>query len=167
LDLYLVRHAAAHERDPDLWPDDSKRPLTPEGEEQFRVAARGLAGLVPHPDALLSSQFERAWRTAEILSELDGWPAPEPSAPLEPTLPPEKATVEIQAYEEAGTLVVVGHRPCLHELTAYLLTGRADGASINIKKGGVVRLRFEDQVGPGSGELRWSLTPRILRTLGS
>ena len=35
MDLYVVRHAVAHKRDEDLWPDDAKRPLTPEGEERF------------------------------------------------------------------------------------------------------------------------------------
>ena len=34
MDLYVVRHAVAHKRDEDLWPD-AKRPLTPEGEERF------------------------------------------------------------------------------------------------------------------------------------
>ncbi len=36
MDLYVVRHAEAHKRDEDRWPDDAKRPLTPEGEERFR-----------------------------------------------------------------------------------------------------------------------------------
>ena len=67
--IYLVRHAAAFERDPDRWPDDSERPLAPEGEEEFRLAARGLARVVPRVDAILSSPYRRAWRTAEILSE--------------------------------------------------------------------------------------------------
>ncbi len=35
MDLYVVRHAVAHKRDEDVWPDDAKRPLTPEGEEGF------------------------------------------------------------------------------------------------------------------------------------
>ena len=30
IELYLVRHAIAAERGPD-WPDDSARPLTPDG----------------------------------------------------------------------------------------------------------------------------------------
>ena len=74
--LYLVRHAIAHGRDPECWPDDSRRPLTPEGEEDFRGAARGLGRVVPEVDMLLSSSYERAWRTAEILAEQAGWPAP-------------------------------------------------------------------------------------------
>jgi len=162
VEIYLVRHAAASERDPDRWPDDSKRPLTPEGERAFRLAARRLARLVPRVDAILSSPYQRAWRTAEILSELDSWPAPEPSPVLEPTLPPEKAALALQ--DRAGAVAVVGHRPGLHELAAYLLTGRGDGLEIGLEKGGVACIGFDGAPAPGAGELRWLLTPELLRS---
>ena len=165
MDLYLVRHAAAHDRDPDLWPDDSLRPLTPEGEDAFRRSTEGLALLAPRVDVLLSSPFERAWRTAELLAGLEGWPKPEAWTPLEPTLPPEKACYALEAYGEAEHVAVVGHRPGLHELASYLLTGDAAGAEISIKKGGVICLRFEGPPSPGAGQLRWLATPKILRSI--
>lgn len=165
MDLYLVRHAAAHGRNPERWPDDSFRPLTPEGEEAFRYSLGGLALLAPRVDALLSSPFERAWRTAEVLAELEGWPGPKSSTSLEPTLPPEKATGFLGAYEAAKTVAVVGHRPGLHELASYLLTGEADGTWITIKKGGVACVRFEGPVAPGTGQLRWLASPKILRAM--
>ena len=165
MDVYLVRHAAAFDRDPDRWPDDSRRPLTPEGEEEFRLAARGLARLVSRVDAVLSSPYERAWRTAQILSELDSWPATEASPVLEPTLPPENAAHELISYAGAKSISVVGHRPGLHELAAYLLTGDGDGPKITLKKGGVACIRFEEAPAPGTGELRWLLTPKVLRAL--
>lgn len=166
MDLYLVRHAAAHDRNPELWPDDAKRPLTPEGEKDFERFALGLARFAPKVDALLSSPYERAWRTAEILADLDRWPNPKASTLLEPTLPPEKVAGELRAYERASTVALVGHRPCLHELAAYLLTGDASGADITIKKGGALCLRFDGPVEPGSAQLRWLVTPKILRSLG-
>jgi phosphohistidine phosphatase len=163
VDLYIVRHAAAYGRDPDRWPDDSRRPLTPEGEEEFRRAARGLARIASRADAILSSPYQRAWQTAQILSDLDSWPAPEPSPVLEPTLPPQKAALALEDY--AGTVAVIGHRPGLHELAAYLLTGEGDGLEITIKKGGVACIRFDGALEPGAGELRWLLTPKALRSL--
>ena len=163
MEIYLVRHAAASERDPDRWPDDSERPLTPEGEKEFRLVARGLARLVPRVDAILSSPYQRAWRTAEILSELDSWPAPEPAPVLEPTLPPEKAALALQDHAGASTVAVVGHRPGLHELAAYLLTGRGDGLEIGLEKGGVAYIGLAGAPTPGAGELRWLLTPEFLR----
>jgi phosphohistidine phosphatase len=163
--IYLVRHAAAFGRDRDRWPDDRLRPLTPEGEEEFRLAARGLSLMASRVDALLSSPYERAWRTAEILSELDSWPAPEAVAVLEPTLPPEKAALALE--DHAGSVAVVGHRPGLHELAAYLLTGDNHGLEIGIKKGGVACIGFEGAVKPGAGELCWLLTPKALRSIAS
>ena len=160
-----MRHATAHDRDPDRWPDDALRPLTPEGEEDFRRSTAGLARLTPGVTALLSSPFERAWRTAEILAERDGWPDPKPATLLEPTLPPEKAAQVLEAYAGADHVAVVGHRPGLHELASYLLTGDADGAEITIKKGGVLCIRFGDAFAPGSGQLRWLATPKMLRAL--
>ena len=44
LELYLIRHGMAAERGKD-WPDDSKRPLTPDGISQLRKYARGLTAL--------------------------------------------------------------------------------------------------------------------------
>lgn len=160
-----MRHAAAHGRDPERWPDDSFRPLTPEGEEAFRDSLTGLALLAPRVGALLSSPFERAWQTAEVLAGLEGWPGPKASTPLEPTLPPEKATWALEAYEAAEAVAVVGHRPGLHELASYLLTGEAGGAEITIKKGGVACIRFAGPVEPGTGQLRWLASPKILRAM--
>jgi phosphohistidine phosphatase len=167
VEVYLVRHAAASERDPERWPDDSKRPLTPEGEEEFRLVARGLSRVVPRVDAILSSPYQRSWRTAEILSELDSWPAPESSPVLEPTLPPEKATLALEDSAGAHSVAVVGHRPGLHELAAYLLTERNDGVEIVIEKGGVACIRFDGAPAPGAGELHWLLTPEALQIMAA
>ena len=163
--LYLVRHAVAHGRDPERWPDDSRRPLTPEGEEDFRGAARGLARVAPEVDALLSSPYERAWRTAEILAELTGLPAPKAFPALEPDLPPHKVVLALETYAGTGSVALVGHRPGLHELAVYLLTGDAEGADMKIKKGGVVCIEFEGGPRPGAGKLRWLFTPKVLRSL--
>jgi len=163
--LYLVRHAVAHKRDPERWPDDSRRPLTPEGEEEFLGAARGLARVVPEVEVLLSSPHERAWRTAEILAEQTGWPAPEKLPALEPDVPPEKVVIALETYADKQSIALAGHRPGLHELAVYLLTGDAEGADMKIKKGGVVCIEFDDAPKAGTGKLRWLFTPRVLRTL--
>ena len=163
--LYLVRHAVAHKRNPERWPDDSRRPLTPEGEEDFVGAARGLVRVVPGVDVLLSSPYERAWRTAEILTQRAGWPAPQEFPALEPEVPPEKAVLALETYADTQSIALVGHRPCLHELAVYLLTGDAASADMKIKKGGVVCIEFEDAPEAGAGKLRWLFTPRVLRTL--
>jgi phosphohistidine phosphatase len=164
--VYFIRHAVAHKRDQERWPDDSRRPLTPEGEEAFEGAARGLASIVPEVEVLLSSPYERAWRTAEILAEQAGWPAPERLPALEPDVSPEKVVIALQTYQGKQSMALTGHRPCLHELAVYLLTGDIGGADMKIKKGGVVCIEFDDVMKAGAGKLRWLFTPRVLRTLG-
>jgi phosphohistidine phosphatase len=161
--LYLVRHAVAHKRDAERWPDDSERPLTPEGEEDFVGAARGLARIVPEVDILLSSPYERAWRTAEILTQQAGWPASQEFPALEPDVAPEKAVLALQTYADSQSVALAGHRPCLHEMAAYLLTGDAGGADMKIKKGGVVCIEFDSAPETGAGKLRWLFTPKVLR----
>jgi phosphohistidine phosphatase len=165
VDLYLVRHAVAFRKDFDRWRHDSKRPLTPEGEEEFRLAARGLARMVPRADVILSSPAQRAWRTAEILSELDSWPAPEPSpvfAASRRRASPEKGTLVLGDYADAKYVAVVGHKPRLQELAAYLLTGESDGVEIKIRTGSVMCIRFDGAPAPRTGKLRWLLTPKAL-----
>jgi phosphohistidine phosphatase len=163
--IYLIRHAVAHKRDQGRWPDDSRRPLTPEGEEEFEGAARGLARVVPEVEVLLSSPYERAWRTAEILAEQAGWPAPERLSALEPNVPPEKVVIALQTYQGKQSIALTGHRPCLHEFAVYLLTGDVGGADMKIKKGGVVCIKFDDTPRAGAGKLHWLFTPKVLRNI--
>jgi len=153
--VYVVRHAVAEERDATRWPDDAERPLTPEGEERFRRAARGLRTIVRHVDLLLSSPYVRAWRTAEILYEEAGWPAPKQSELLEAWRAAADG-LELLAADVAS-VALVGHEPYLSGLVSLLLTGDDSRVRTDLKKGGVVHV--ED------GVLRWYATPKLLRGL--
>ncbi len=165
MNVYLIRHAVAHKRDQERWPDDSKRPLMPRGEREFEEAARGLAFIVPEVEVLLSSPYERAWRTAEILTEQAGWAAPQMLPALEPDIPPRKVVLALETYAGKQSIALAGHRPGLHELAVYLLTGDAGGADMKIKKGGVVCIEFDEVPKAGAGKLRWLFTPKVLRNL--
>jgi phosphohistidine phosphatase SixA len=80
-------------------------------------------------------------------------------------VPPEKVVLALQTYAGKQTMALTGHRPGLHELAVYLLTGDAGGADMKIKKGGVVCIEFDEAPKAGAGKLRWLFTPRVLRTL--
>lgn len=160
-----MRHGIAYGRDHERWPDDSKRPLTADGEEKLRGVSAELAKAVPAPERLLSSPFERAWRTAGILREVAGWPEPEPMPALEGGVPPEKTTLvlgELAREWFGGPVAVVGHRSNIHEFASYLLTGDGERLGIKIKKGGLLCIRFARVPAPGSGQLRWLLTPGVI-----
>jgi phosphohistidine phosphatase len=159
IDLYLVRHAIAEPRDAERWPDDSLRPLTADGIARFRRAAQGLRRIVPTVDRVLSSPFPRAWQTAELLRDEAGWPAPEAADELAADRDPRESLSLVAGA--AGSLALVGHEPQLSMLASLVLTGDAESVRTRLKKGGAVALAYE----PGATELRWTVTPKILRAL--
>ena len=169
--LYLVRHAIAFERDPQAWPDDRERPLTPEGRQRFRRAARGLRALGVQPDAVLSSRYVRAWQTAEILVAEARWPAPQALPVLESDHPPAEVLSALRTAGGATSLALVGHEPQMHALAALLLAGAGpepeeDRVLVEFRKGGVACLRLDGSPASGRGTLLWHATPKLLRAAG-
>jgi phosphohistidine phosphatase len=160
LDVYLIRHAIAENRDAVRWPDDSLRPLTERGAERFVRAARGLRGLVPTVELVLSSPYVRAWQTAEILEQEAGWPAPEPCDALGAARSPADA---LGLLRERGSVALVGHEPYLSSVASLLLAGDGGAVGIELKKGGVIALAFGAEPAAGTALLRWSASPKLLR----
>lgn len=122
--------------------------------------------MVPRANVILSSPHQRTWHMAEILSELNSWSAPEPSLALRTGSrrgSPEKATLALEDYADAKSVVVVGHKPRLKGLAAYLLTGEGDGMEIKIREGSVTCICFDGAPAPGNGKLHWLLTQKALR----
>jgi phosphohistidine phosphatase len=167
MDLYLVRHGVAFDGDPTRWPLDRDRPLTPEGEQRFRQAARGLASLVGHVEVMLSSSYVRAWQTAEVLEKTAGWPKPVACEALEAGREPAAVLQALEPYTASTSIALVGHEPSMHELVSYLLTADTAQAQVEFRKGGVARLELADGPRPGTAILRWLLAPRILRAIGN
>jgi phosphohistidine phosphatase SixA len=56
----------------------------------------------------------------------------------------------------------VGHEPNLGELAARLIGARA---AMPFKKGGICRIDFEVLPPKGVGQLRWFVTPKMLRLI--
>jgi phosphohistidine phosphatase SixA len=63
--------------------------------------------------------------------------------------------------------VIVGHEPGLSGLAALLLTGSVTGASIALKKGGMIALETGQLLrgGAANPSLLWHVTPRQLRRM--
>ena len=165
MDLYLVRHAIAEPHDSARWPDDSERPLTAAGIERFRAAARGLRRLGVEVDTVLASPYVRAWHTAELLMKEAGWPAPEESRALEPSTPRSECLDALRDRQES-TLALVGHQPLLSELASLLLAGDGRLLRLELKKGAAMCFRFDGGPEAGSASLRWSVSPKLLGSLG-
>ena len=90
MELLIIRHAIAAERDAQRWHDDGSRPLSPLGMRRARRAAAGLRAITRAPDRLLTSPLVRARQTAKILTEVAGWPPAEEAAELLPGTAPSR-----------------------------------------------------------------------------
>jgi phosphohistidine phosphatase len=166
MDLILIRHARACDRDAAAWPDDARRPLTASGREEFGRLAKRLGRIAPQVELVESSGFTRAWQTAQILAEQTGWPAPSRLERLESAPSAEVESERIESLVRAAAalrgidaIAWVGHEPMLSRLAARFLTGRSDGMAIDFKKGAACALRV------GSVErceLLWMVTPRVI-----
>jgi phosphohistidine phosphatase len=162
MQLLLVRHAIAQERDPRRWPDDSARPLSPEGELRARQACAGVRRVLPRPLRLYTSPLLRTRQTALLLSRYAGWPRALDCAALRPATRPEELFAQLR---RAGQCIgLVGHEPDLGEFLAACLGARAAFA---FKKMGVAQVSFRGSVRAGRGELLCFLPPKVLRAAGS
>ncbi len=161
-ELYVIRHGLAEERS-EAWPDDNKRPLTPDGVSRMRKAVRGLAGLGVTIDIILTSPLVRTRQTAEIVA---GGLEPRPSLINIDSLAPDGSYAAILAdLEKHGRrqrIALVGHEPSIGELAARLIGSRH---ALEFKKGAVCRIDLDELPPVSPGDLRWMLPPKILRNL--
>jgi phosphohistidine phosphatase len=161
-EIYVIRHGLAEERG-DKWPDDSKRPLTDEGMSRLRKSVRGLSRLGVTCDVVLTSPLVRAKQTAEIVA---AGLTPRPSIVTTDSLSPDggfaAVIVELEKQARKKRIALVGHEPGIGELAARLIGSRH---AIEFKKGAVCRIDLEALPPSGPGDLRWLLTPRIMRSI--
>lgn len=165
MEIVLIRHAVAFDHDPLQWPDDHDRPLTPEGARRFGQVAKGLARVVGEVDALLSSPWARAWRTAEIAARKARWPKPVPYEWLEGDRSAAEVLENLGEYGGLGRIALIGHEPQLRGLAAYLLLGDDQVGAFALKKGGAALIEFDQAPRAGGGRLDWLLTQKHLRRL--
>ena len=161
-ELYFIRHGLAEERG-DAWPDDAKRPLSDEGMSRLRKAARALTRIDVTIDVVLTSPLVRTRQTAEIVaSALD----PRPSLVNVDSLKPDGSyaavIADLDKHSRKCRIALVGLEPMIGELAARFIGSRHP---IEFKKGAVCRIDVVDLPPAGPGELRWLLTPKILRAL--
>jgi phosphohistidine phosphatase len=161
MQLLIIRHAIAVDRDPANLPD-AERALTDKGRRRMKQCAAGLLQLVPSLDVIASSKLLRARETAGIVAQryrLDPIFIDQlaPEAPLGRLL-------EWLAVERASTVALVGHEPGLSTFASWLISARPESHLV-LKKGGACLLEFPGKIEPGAAMLEWLLTPGQLRTV--
>ncbi|UJR79897.1 SixA phosphatase family protein [Sandaracinus amylolyticus] len=160
MDVFVVRHAIAE--DAAAGQDDAERALTPDGIRRFERAVKGMRALDLTFERVLHSPWRRARESAELLAPIVSGPLEE--TPLLAKAPSPALYEALSRHTEEGPIAIVGHQPWLGEAIAWLALGDAKlGATIDLKKGGVVWLEGEPK--RGQMRLRAHLPPRVLRAL--
>jgi phosphohistidine phosphatase SixA len=167
VEVILVRHGPAEDRDPVRWPNDRLRPLSAKGTQQTRKVAKGLVDLLDGVAQVASGPAVRAHRTAELVAsaldpprEVELWPELDLDSPAEPIL--SRVRRELKVHQ---TAVLVGHDPVLAEVIGLAITGEGTPVA-RLTKGGAAALEFPASVRPGSARLLWLLTRKQLAALG-
>lgn len=161
--LLLVRHAKAEDREGFDGPDD-ERPLTANGRQKFRTAARGLRKLAPDISLLATSPLVRARQTAEVLARVFSARGIVEQDLLAPGGSRKALLAWLAEQSDDEVVALVGHEPDLSELATFLL---ASGARplLEFRKGTAALVRFDGHPAAGQGVLEWLLPPAALRRL--
>jgi phosphohistidine phosphatase len=163
--LYIMRHGVAVGREAGGYPDDSKRPLTPQGRTKVKRIGKGLKRVGMSLDWIVSSPLVRASETAKIVADSLGSDVPvQFSDTLSPGGAAEALLSFLARYPSRRRTLVVGHEPDLGTLAARLL-GCGRQANLAFKKGGCCLIAFAEFPPKSAGELVWWLPPGVLRRI--
>jgi phosphohistidine phosphatase len=164
--LYVFRHGPSENRDPQRWPDDTRRPLSRPGRKQTQQAAAGFATLAHDATLVLASPAVRGLATAEAVHaalglkrEIVRWEELSPGETARPILEKLGRPSSVRTIP-----VLVGHEPTLSELVGLAITGDAT-SFVHIAKAGAVAIEFPARVAPGCARLDWLLTRSQLAAL--
>jgi len=163
MQVYLIRHGIAIDREEPDCPPDAERPLTKKGIEKARLVMAGLRELGAKPDVILSSPLVRAWQTAELAAAALHYPKDKirKTEALLPEADPVALMREL-ARTKVDQLLCTGHAPHMDEFIAHATGTRRSFTAL--KKAGVACLEFESPA-PGNGILIALFPPRVFRML--
>jgi phosphohistidine phosphatase len=170
LDLYLLRHGDSG-KGMAVAPGGNTGdvPLTIVGREEIAIIARAVKALNLRFSAIVTSPLKRAVQTAKIIAKVL---AIEDRISIWNDLVPEgnrsKLYNRLNQYTRESSILMIGHEPYLSNIMYDMIfqKNRVNQLGrINLKKAGLAKIRVISLTPNISGELRWLLTPRILKLL--
>jgi phosphohistidine phosphatase len=156
MNIYLIRHAEAVDRDAQL--PDADRALTEKGRMQAAGLGKAMSEQGIVVERLYTSPLVRARETAELLAQHCG--AGALAVELCEQLAPDCSAKRLAKFlrkVEAEQVALVGHMPDLGRFTAWLIGGKK--AAIDFAKGGVACVSCAAPPDKGEGVLEWMVTP--------
>ena len=137
--------------------------MTTAGREEVEEIADSIERLGVEFDEIASSPLPRAKETAQIIakrqttSKLQMWDELRPEGDRQAIL----SQLAKMGHESA--VLLVGHEPYLTDMVADLMGAKR--GSILLKKAGLIRVRVTSFAPSAKGELRWLLSPRVLKAV--
>ena len=145
---------------------DADRRLTPAGRREIAEIADFLATQKIDLKAIGTSPLKRTVETAEIvarklrkLNVLQEWEE------LKPTGEPGSLFERLSRFGSRQQILIVGHEPYLSGMIGEVVGGKGS-VNLAMKKGGLAKVRINEFKPAISGELRWLLTPKLMRKMG-
>ena len=162
MQLYIVRHGIAIDREDPKCPPEAERYLTEEGIEKTNQVAKGIAALGAHADLMVSSPLVRATQTAAIFAEALEYPAQKirQSESLLPGAAPAAFLRELAREKDVSSIFCFGHAPHVDGLLAACVGAQRHISSM--KKAGVAFVELK-RVSAPNGQLVWLVTPKLFR----
>ena len=166
MQLYIIRHGIAIDREDPQCPPDPERYLTEEGVEKTRQVAKGVAALGVASDLLLTSPYVRAAQTAEIFASALDYPKQKIRRTdlLLPGAEPSQLFRELVKEKQVSSVFLFGHAPQLDDVIATALGSKKHLTAL--KKAGVAFVELK-RLSPPIGQLVWLGTPKLLRRAGN
>jgi phosphohistidine phosphatase len=162
MQLYIVRHGIAIDREDPKCPSEAERYLTEEGVEKTKQVAKGIAALGLHADLMVSSPYTRAMQTAVIFAGVLEYPKTKirPSESLLPGAEPAGFLRELAREKNVSSVFCFGHAPHLDGLLAAAVG--APHQFTSMKKAGVAFVELK-RLSPPNGQVVWLVTPKLVR----
>ena len=164
MELFILRHGEAGQRSHS---SDRIRPLTSAGKAEILEVAKALKIIGLKFDLVITSPLKRAYDTAMIVSEVFNIGN---KVQVWNELAPEGQRTEIyrkiSQLSEEYTVLIVGHQPLLGEMINDMIhKAKSSPCNLLFKKGGIARIRLLRKSNIPKGELKWLLSPRILKNI--
>ena len=164
MELFILRHGETSKRLPRSGGLD--RSLTYTGTTEIKNIANSIKKLRIKIDLIVTSPIFSCKQTAEIISDLFSKKIPLIICnDLKPEGEPLDFYNKILKYKGTSSILIVGHEPYLSSMINDIISNNKNSNNIILKKAGLSRIKITSTVPKLKGELRWLLTPRILKKI--
>jgi len=162
MDLFVLRHGEAGKHSVAAR-NDFRRTLTIAGKQEIEEIAKAFVKLGLEFDFVFTSPLIRCKQTTEIiLKRVKSENNVEELNELRPEGNNLELYNKLSKLKQDSLTLLVGHEPYLSELIGEAIGG---ASRIDLKKGGLARIRTISLQPKIQGELRWLLTPKHMKKI--